>query len=238
MGKGFGELTKIIAEQDAQRAARFTSELQFRLTEGQEAIVRFLEQGDMISWAYCAKVERRSRNGKVYNEFIPTRDQDGTGATACPIRERGMRVNVRAWINLIWRDAPIYAKTDRGYADRSKIIGNEDQVAVWAIGPVVAQLLAGVDANYKGLSSRDFRITARGESLKRFYEIFPAEDAGPQPMSPEDLRLAESKYDLQAMFVSPKSYDEIVTLLDGPVQVGSVNATPSPEDYNPFARKR
>lgn len=242
MGQGFGELTNIIAASEARRQAAFANDyLPFRLGENESAVVRILEQGEDVVWAQAGRIERRSKAGKPYSVYLVARDQEGDGSVPCPIREDPeIKVNVRVWLNVIWRDAPVYGKNDKGYEDRTKVVGNEDRLAVWEFGPVLATQLAGIDQNFKGLMSRDFRITARGRGFDRKYEIFPADpDGGPQPMSEADKKLAAEKIDLRARFATPKGYDDLVAELRGaPSAPGNDTADPSPSDYNPFARPK
>lgn len=241
MGQGFGELTKIIAANEAARQSSFGPDyLRFTPSPGKTEIIRPLEQGDDVVFAYCYKQERHSRNGKIYNRFIVTRDQAGDGSVPCPIRERDLKVGLRVWLNVLWRNAPVYGKNEKGWDDRTKIIDQRDQVAVWTFGPVVATSLAAIDQTYKGLMSRDFSITAHGTGFDRRYDIFPADpDGGAQKMSDADRALAAEKYDLRQLFTTAKSYEEIKEMLDDAGGApGTSGADPSASDFNPFANKR
>ncbi len=192
----------------------------FRINDGETAIVRFLEEGDDIVSAYVHHVPNpnpRSRNPIK----IVCRDQDPeTGATVgaeCPgcnstDKEIAKR-RLQGAINLIWRDGPVYEKDNDGkivtdargnwvVADRA------DQVAVWTSGVRLFDELVGIDADYNGLASRDFKITRSGGGLDTEYTIRPAEiDGGPKPLSKADKALAEEKNDLTE-FEAPRPVED------------------------------
>lgn len=185
----------------------------FKLDDGASAVVRFLEQGDQVHWAWCHDVQVE---GQSYPMSFPCRDQDENGdhvGEACPGCEQRLGRKFKGWINLIWRDGPVYAREANGRlkkdGDGKYIVeGRADVLAVWNSGVTVFEELDGKDITYKGLSSRDFRITRRGTGMNTRYLIEPADpDSGPQPMSVSDKKLAEEKPDL-APEVTPMPYDQ------------------------------
>lgn len=244
MGMGFGELTKQLAEGDKRRQAAQASReasnhLRFSAKPGSPQVVRFLEEGEDVVWAYAGKVDRFTKAGRPYSQYIVTRDQKNEGDTPCPIRERGLSVSARVWLNVIWRNAPIYGKNDRGWTDYNNIVGHEDQLAIWEFGQQVAQTLYGIDNNYKGLMSRDFLVTPQDVGGFRQYSILPVDpDGGPQPMSDADKALASGKPDLRQLKATPKSYEDIILALDGGAPQSSSQSSPStPGEVNPFAKR-
>lgn len=177
--------------------------LWFRLGDGDSAVVRFLEQGDDVSWAWCHEVPIE---GREYGRPVACRDQDESGqriGEPCPGCEKDQKRKFQGWINVIWRDAPVFKKNAEGRLEkdgnkRPIVVGYDDQVACWQSGILVFEELSGKDVTYKGLTSRDFRITRRGTGLNTKYSIEPADpDGGSQPLSEKDKQLAAGKYDFK-----------------------------------------
>lgn len=215
MGKGLAQ-AQAIAEAQAENG-NFVKREYFKLANsGDSAIVRFLEQGEDVTWCYCHRVRLA---GKAFPSTIPCRNQDDDG-TSCPACEQGIDKTYRGYINLIWRNAG-----DDG----------SDKLALWEQGVNVFSELGTQDVSAKGLSSRDFRITRKGSGLKTTYSITPADiDSGPQPMSDTDKKIAAEKYDLNEL-INPPSEERWTQLLGGvqdePEDTGEVKR------LNPFMRQ-
>lgn len=233
MGEGFAGVERASADVAARRAQGGIFLPRFRLEPDESATVRFLEQGEEVKWAWVSQLPPKP--GRSFGNFEPTRDQAGDGSTPCPLAERGLPRQFRGWINLIWRNGPVYARDAEGKmrrdgSNKPVIESRADGVFVWEAGIMVFEELATLDRAYKGLSSRDFKVTRRGAGTSTRYGIMPAEvDGGAKPMSAADQALAKDKPDLTP-YVTPKEYDELVRLLTG--QAPSAGG-PGP-GFNPF----
>ena len=170
-----------------------------------KAVVRFLEAGDDVTSAWVHVVPHPKVQWGIK---IPCIDQDAeTGERVgkdCPGCEEGYRRMFQGWINLIWRDAPVYKVDSEGKPDFNDVIGEEDQVVLWQSGINVFEDLQIQDETY-GLDSRDFIVRRSGTGKNTTYAILPV-DGGPTPLSKADSALAEEKYDLNAI-VSPPDYE-------------------------------
>jgi hypothetical protein len=88
------------------------------------------------------------------------------------------------------------------------------------------------DFKYKGLGSRDFEITRQGEQFDTKYFIEPADvDAGPQPMSASDEKLALDKFDVTEL-VTPSSYESWGVSFNKPTEIKTT------QRESPFLRRR
>lgn len=214
--------------------------LWFKVEDGEEEVVRFLEQGEEVKWAWVHEIPIE---GKSAPRLEPCRDQDDSGdriGEACPGCEQKLRRKFQGYVNVIWRDAPVFDRDAEGRMKRDSarkpiIIGRQDQVAVWQQGVTVFEELDGKDVTYKGLGSRDFRIKRRGQQLNTTYSIEPADpDAGPQPLSDADKALADDKYDLSPK-VTARSYEDWGKSGSTSSNGGSNQAQPR-VDVSPFMR--
>lgn len=199
MARGFSSVKEAGADIEKRKNAAaegdFPKRVYFDIDPGQSAVVRFLEQGDEVNWAWVHELDPFP--GKTYGPKVPCRDQDEEGrkiGESCPGCEDDRKRSFRGVINLIWRG---------GGED------GEDVVATWIKGPVVfVDTLDPLDTTYKGLSSRDFTITRKGSGRDTTFNIFPTDpDGGPKALSKADKALAEEKPDL-TYFVEAPSYDE------------------------------
>jgi len=212
MPRGLATATKAIDNNKSQQGP-FVQ--RFKLRDGESAVVRFLEQGDEIAWAYVYQLPPAPN--RKFGNYEPSLDQDNDG-TPCPFKENLTgSPKIRAYLNLIWRDAPDYQKDEKGFnvKDASgKLIqsGVADRVVLWEVGQKVLQQISALDADLKGLSSRDFKIIRAGEGLQTSYTVYPIGDVA--PLSKNDKALAEEKYDLNE-FIVPKSYEDAKKLLEG-----------------------
>lgn len=240
MARGLSGIKDANEQIQARRTSQGEFYRRFKIADRESAIVRFLEEGEDVHW--CWVVTLPPKAGQRYGDFTPTLDQAGKGETPCPFLERGMKPKVRGYLNVIWRNAPKYQRDSNNRlvkdANNQYIqIGTEDALAVWEVGITVLDDLAGIDATYKGLLSRDFRITRMGTELNTRYRIDPADpDAGPQPMSAADKELAAQKTDLTPL-VTPLSYEAATALLTGaPVQNNQQQEQQA--QANPFLQAR
>jgi hypothetical protein len=189
----------------------------FKLNDGETAIVRFLEDGSEVACAWVHQLP--PSGGRSYGIKVPCRDQDfdtlqrGVGER-CPGCEDGLKIMFQGAINMIWRDAPQLKRDDQGRLvkgddNKAQFSGEyADSLAVWSAGITVFEDLDTIDADFGGLTSRDFKITRRGTELNTKYTIRPANvDGGPSELSEADKALAEEKFDLSA-YASAPEYDE------------------------------
>lgn len=248
---GLTGLEAAAAEIRARQAAYGENRVTFaKFDPGVPTVVRFLEQGDDVAWAYVHEAPKP--NPTAVAKVTPCLNQDDHSPQACPGCEQGNPRKIKGWINLIYRNAPVYKKdqNDKDIVDqlsKQKImVGQADQVQVWNSGPNLFTTLGQKDRTWKGLMSRDFVVIRTGSGLDTKYAIEPAEaDGGPQKMSENDLKLFGEKTDLNR-FIQPEDYDYTRQFLMGVPReqiVASRAAQTSPvvdEDYfaNALAAKR
>ena len=184
-------------------------------------------------------VENRS-----FGRNVPCLDQERDG-TPCPGCERELPRRFQGFVNVLWEDAPVFKRDsdNKIVKDRTGdpvILDHKPQIAVWSSGIRLFDELAEIDANYRGLSSRKFKVKRKGEKLDTKYHISPADvDSGAQPMDDDEAKLAEGKYDLTPM-ITPGSYEDFLKDLgEGGVGHGQGNAQGNPAvRTNPFMRKQ
>lgn len=213
-------------KQEAKEAARGTgaSGMQadyFAILGGTFAVVRILEQGDELVYADVHRVP--VANARYPRDLIclDTED-DGTRCPACQSDDDKIRRrSTRGFINVIWRDGPVYERNDFGGPKKDAngkpiIVDREDGVFLWKCSGTVFQMLIEKDSKYKGLMSRDFEVRRTGSTMQDTrYSIDPFDpDGGPQPMTIADQALAAKKYDLQAM-TKPLEYAAFVAVMNG-----------------------
>lgn len=239
MPRGLEGVKQAAAEVEARRASGSgPGVLWFRLQDGDEAEgVRFLEQDDDVAWAWVHMVPQENRQ---FGRPVPCCNQDEDD-TPCPGCERGIPRKFQGYINLIWPEAPVFKrdgdnKLVRDQAGDPIITANKPQVAVWSSGIRLFENIEQLNTDYRGLTSRRFKIRRKGTKLSTKYVISPADvDGGPQEMSSTEKELAAEKPDL-AQFVAPRSYEEFLTELGE----GSANGTQRDQEAprNPFMRSR
>lgn len=209
--RGFGGVRQASADVEARRSGGGPSALWFRLGDGDEAVVRFLEQGEDIFWCHMHEVPVEGRN---FGRDVACCNQDNDG-TPCPGCEQELPRKFKGFINLIWENAPVFKRDSDNKLIKDKdnqtiIMGRKPQVAVWGSGIRVFEELDEINTNYRGLKSRQFKVKRKGEKLNTKYHITPANvDGGPQEMSAEEKKLSDGKYDLNE-FVKPPSYDSFL----------------------------
>jgi hypothetical protein len=224
---------------DSQECAR-PGALYFRLKAGEEAIVRFLEQDDDIAWCMMHEIPVE---GRQWGKNVPCLDQDKDG-TPCPGCERDMDRRFKGFINLIWFNAPVFKRDNENKIVKDRlndpvVIAEKPQVAVWNSGIRLFEELDEINANFKGLMSRHFKIKRKGSGLDTKYVIVPEDiDSGPQPMTDEEQKLAAEKYDLNS-FTKPGSYDDFLKEMgQGGGSSGTNGGQASAPSTNPFMRNR
>lgn len=238
MARGFESVRGASQDiQDRKNAGGAGGKLYFKLADGEVADVRFLEQGDDVNWAWVHELPPTGTQ-KV-GKKVPCRAYDDEGMFTgddCPGCERQLKRTFQGAINIIWRDAPVLKRDSEGKLVKENgavvVDGKADQVAVWVAGITVFDELSEIDASYKGLGSRDFRIKRKGSGLNTKYSISPSDpDSGAQPRSDADDKLAEEKYDLAA-FVAKPSYDTWGK------DAAQKKDTVVPADTSPFMKNR
>ena len=226
----------------ADRAQGFSGPrnfIYFRLpTDGDAANVRFIS----AEAAFCHSV---TMPNKKYPDWVPSLDQSQPYVdvtSECPMAQAGLRRALRGWISLSWRDAPLYKRDDDGRMMKDQFgnliqVGEQDQIAVWTVGIQVMENMAEINAQYKGLSSRDFKVKRKGQGLKTSWTIVPADvDADPQPLSKEDEALVENAPDLKE-FSTPPEREKLLAMISGAPEQGGANMEAAMAT-NPFMRKR
>lgn len=245
MAKGIASVKEAIRQQEQKKQGSFSdAPRKFFLSvgDGETVIVRFLEQGDDLQWAWVHDVPPVGKEQYPSKHVCIDQDEDGAPVgKACPGCERQYKRSFQGAVNVIWRDAPVYAtdennKVVKDSRGNKEIVSNEDRVAIWTKGITVFEDLIDLDVDWKGLTSRDFKITRKGNGFATRYTIKPVDlEGGAQKMSKADLALAEDKYDLSD-FTVPSNYD------DWGINPWNKEKedTPSepPSESSPFARKR
>lgn len=243
MPRGLSGVREVAAELQSSRNAnskRGPSSLYFSLKDGEETIVRFLEQDDDIAWCWTHEIPVE---GRAWGRATPCLDQQKEG-TPCPGCERDMPRKFMGYINLIWDDAPVFKRDDNNRIVRDTtndpvLLDNKPQVAIWQSGIRLFEELDEINANYKGLMSRKFKIKRKGSRLDTKYMISPADiDSGAQDLDAAEVELSAAKFDLTE-FITAKSYDEFTEELTGGAPNGG-NGQPAQQQgaVNPFMRNR
>lgn len=241
MPLGFTGVKAASAEIEARRSSGGStqSHLWFRLADGEETKVRFLEQEDNIAWCFAHEVPVE---GRQWGQDVPCLDQDRDG-TSCPGCELDLPRRFKGYINLIWEDAPVFKRNEEGrlvrdaQTNKPVQVGTKPQVAVWSSGIRLFEELAEIDENTGGLTSRRFKVKRKGSGLSTKYVVVPADiDAGRQEFSAEEQELASDKPSL-ADFVTPPTYEEFEAKVRGETGSfpGGNNVAAAPA--NPFMRR-
>lgn len=236
--RGLEGVKQAAAEVEARRSNQGgPGVLWFRLQDGDEANgVRFLEQDEDVAWAWVHTVPVE---GRQFGRPVPCCDQEEDG-TPCPGCERSLQRKFQGYINLIWPEAPVFKRDSDGKLVRDSandpvILDRKPQVAVWSSGIRLFEQFEELNTNYRGLTSRRFKVKRKGTGLSTKYSIAPEDvDGGPQEMSADEKKLAEEKPDL-GQFVAAKTYEEFLTELGEGSSNGERDQAPS---GNPFMRRR
>lgn len=242
MPRGIESIREAAAEIESRRQGGGGGWVQwFRVEDGGEAVVRFLEQDEDVAWSWTHQLA--PRDGQNFGDDEVCLNQDGSDRDACPGCQQGMRRKFIGYINLIWREGPVWKRNDEGrlVKENGRLVldRREDILAVWKGGIMVFDELTGLNATYKGLMTRDFRLRRRGDGLNTSWQIYPADpDGGPKAMSAADKKLAAEKTDLTPL-ITPPSY-ESWGQGGNPLALVSGGGDSAPEgaDINPFRKKR
>jgi len=123
---------------------------------------------------------------------------------------------------MLYTLAPTYKRSQnnipvRDDQTKQKIVtGYADGVFLWKCSKKVYDLLVQMDQTYRGLMSRDFTVRRHGSTMEdTTYFVDPFDvNRGEVPMSPVDIALANTKYDLDK-FITPPSFEEAAKTLGG-----------------------
>lgn len=221
-------------EQKATQKAQYSGDRikanYFSLKDKQYAIVRFLEQGDDITFTDVHRVPVEGSQYPVDFVCLDATD-DGSPCPGCQSSNDEVRKrSTKGYFNVIWREGPVYQLNDKGWIEKDSnkrpiVTGREDGIFLWKCSWTVTELLIEKDGKFKGLMSRDWELKRTGSGMQdTVYYAEPADpDGGPQPMLLPDLTLAEKKYDLKEL-TAPLSYEEFATVLNS----GSFSDGPQP----------
>src|SRR5436190_4264840 len=200
MPRGFEGVRKTSAEIESRRGGGGIGSLWFRLGPGEDTTVRFLEQDEDIHWAQMHEVPVE---GRQWGRDVACCDQEKDG-TPCPGCEADLPRRFKGYINVIWEDAPVFKRDKEGKMVRDSegdpvVVDHKPQVAIWSSGIRLFEELDEINANYKGLMSRRFRVKREGTGFDTKYVVSPVDiDSGPQPMTADETALAADKPDLSA----------------------------------------
>lgn len=259
MAKGFKFANKERQERKARQggASVFAGKQIFKLPgDGDIGDVWFVddEDGEVIYGVYVHEVPVEGRQWPDLVNCIAQDDEGNDTDDPCPGCERDLKRKVRYFAQVVWLDAPVYKKDDKGKLVKDNtgdlvVLGEEDQVAVWPMGPELEETLEEIEESY-GLTSRPFRIKRKGTKLDTEYVVRPVEVDGGKKKMPKDIEalIEESEIDL-GEFIKPPSYDEFEQRVEGKFSgnkednSGSSNgksskASRSAKKKNPFQRKR
>ena len=240
MAKGFDTIREASADIQSRSGGGGPGALYFRLQDGEETKVRFLEQDEDITWCWMHEIPVE---GRQWGRQVPCLDQNREG-DPCPGCEAGLDRKFRGFINLIWDDAPVFKRDGEGRIVRDQandpiVLGTKPQVAVWSSGIRLFEELDEIDSNFKGLRSRRFKVKRKRKKLDTKYVIVPEDiDAGPQDFSADESALEKEKFDLN-QFITPPNYEEWSKQLYGGGQNGNGNGggQGQPQNVNPFMRR-
>lgn len=240
MPRGFSGVRQTSAELEARRSAGSgPNALWFRLADGEEAIVRFLEEGEGIFWCHQHEVPIE---GRQFGRDVTCCNQENDG-TPCPGCEADLPRKFKGFVNLIWDEAPIFKRDKDGKMVKDSdndpiVVGTKPQVAVWGSGIRLFEELEELNTDYKGLRSRKFKVKRKGKKLDTKYHISPAEvDSGPQGFTKTEKELEGKKYDLNE-FIKPPSYQEFQKQMGQVPQNNNGDGGSEPKRTNPFLRNR
>lgn len=226
------------AEYHAKKAAaESVGFLYFTLADGEEAQVRFLEEGEDFTTYHVHKLPQE---GNRFPE-VPCLNQHKDG-TPCPGCEEKLKRSFKFAINLIWRNGPVYERDKDNKLVKEngklKIVDRADGLFVWQGGITVAEDLDHLDGKYKGLTARDFEVSRSGIKLDTKYRFLPVEQT---PLSDNDKKLAGDKADLNLIKKAPE-YDQFfeyagVSSVSGGGSGNSGDSSGGSRRESPFKRR-
>lgn len=225
----FSKHADAVAARRSTNTAGFTPINYFKIEDGQTARVRFLEQGEELTWAVSHRIRVP---GLKFAQDVLCLDQldEGTPCPCCMENSKEIRSrSTKGYVNLIWRGnedegyvrAPSFKLNDKGYPEKNasgqKIVtAFEDSVWLWKCSKSVFEQMLVKDPKYKGLMSRDFVVSRKGaDKDNTMYAIEPAViDGGPEGLTIADASLAQKKFDVKSI-TTPGTFDEMKNLLLG-----------------------
>lgn len=187
---GLGRIDKAIESQKKRAAQRDKKWIKWE--DGDTYVIRVLDVDDDFKDGFVHRVPMEN-DGKKYYLDVMCLDQDEKGVP-CPGCKDDLQRRYKFWTNVIVRD----------YEDEK---GNEaDTVCIWSSGITVAKLLLKKHARY-GLQNRDIEVERTGSTKDDTeYSIEWADDED-TPLTKEDKKLAEKRFDL-ARYVRAPDYDD------------------------------
>jgi hypothetical protein len=248
MPRGFDTARNALADIEARKNSGGGGGQFFKLDDGEEATVRFLEDDVLWYWvhqlppdgnAYRSEVclDQDPETGNRTGEPCPGCDKEQQSGKVKEWSKRDYRRKMSGVANIIQREAPLFAEDENGRKNFAEEVGKADQVVKWTFGSNVISDLEKTSSTYKGLTSRDFRVKRTGVKLNTEYHITPViNDEGDPvktPMSAADKELAEKAPDLAGFFKRP-SYEEWGVRNSGSSDESSAPAPPI--DPSPFRR--
>jgi hypothetical protein len=180
------------------------------------AVIRFIDDIKTFEWVWAHPLQKLiTPRGKpsftiTLNEVCL--DQNGENRDDCPGCKTEIVRKQRFWVNIIWRDAPVYELNDFGRpASPRRIIGVEDQIVVWNSGTSLFNILDEIQIEYGDVKIQDFKLKRDVNN-----DFTPYTVASRQPdaveLSAADRKLIEGRYDLRQLS-KPNSYNEMAMLL-------------------------
>jgi hypothetical protein len=183
------------------------------------AVIRLVDDIDTFEWAWAHPITRSGvgKSGKPWSrtEQENCLDQDQEDPlNSCPACKAGIERKQRFWVNLIWRNAPILELNQYGEPYPYKIIGVEDQLAVWNSGQSLFKILDELQQEYGDITAQDFKLK---RDVQNDYNPYSLSARQPQPteLSPNDKQLVAKRYDLRQLS-KPKSYNDLADMLGAP----------------------
>lgn len=233
MPRGFAGIREAADKINAarERAANqedFQPILWFKLPKsGDSAIIRPLEEGEDVAYAAVHELQIPTLKYPINIVCVNQKNDD----TDCPGCEAGLKRKMQGWLNVIWRNAPVYELTEDGRKyDTSKPTGeSKDQVALLSSGVNMFTRWDELDEDNDGITSRDFTIKRSGTGTSTTYKITPVKTGGKNKavaLSAADKKLLASKPDLNP-FINVPTYNELLERINGNGRGG--NSEPSEE---------
>lgn len=233
----------------------FAGKTLLKVDKDGEEVIRPLEEGSDFVGRYFHAIPQVTKNNKRFTKYRICRDQGGRGEEPCPGCEERAKIadtqndptyarRFRFFLNVIWRNGPVYKKDSEGRMVKNKdgslvVEEHRDVVALWTGGQKAGDKLDDADDEYGGITSRDFRIKRTQDqfdpyTLKSLRENGKEADAN--PLTEEDEKLASEKYDLSE-FTKVPEYEEWGGFSVAASENGSDKPAPA-ERTSPFKRKR
>lgn len=263
MAKGFGFAGKEREQRKARSSgsSAFAGKLVFKLPDdGDTGDIWFVEddEGDVVYGTYVHEVPVE---GRPYPDLVVCIAQDDEGEDTddpCPGCEQDLKRKARYFVQVVWLDAPLYKRDENGKVVKDNvgdpvIKGEEDQLAVWPMGPELEEALEELDEEYgsgdeSGLLVGPFTVKRKGLKLNTTYRIKPMDPKNPEQEMPDEIKeLIESDEFIDlGEFTRPPSYEEFESRINGTAfqnkdddkRGKNGKATRSAKRKNPFGKRR